>query len=171
VFDQRLRRVTVSLIGVALLTFTAHRLIPVNATTAGFAYLLLILFVASTWGFVEACLSSVLATLLFNFFFLPPIGTFTIADSQNWVALFSFLTTSLVASRLSAKAKLRALEAIEKQRNLEHLYSFSRAILLSTEPRLSQHNLCKKWWGSLALLQRHCMTGEAGNSIAQANPN
>jgi two-component system sensor histidine kinase KdpD len=130
VFDQRLRRVALSLVGVTLLTFTAHRLVPVNATTAGFAYLLLILFVASTWGFVEACLSSVLATLFFNFFFLPPIGTFTIADPQNWVALFSFLTTSLVASRLSAKAKLRALEAIEKQRNLEHLYSLSRAILL-----------------------------------------
>jgi two-component system sensor histidine kinase KdpD len=123
-------RVVVSLIGVMLVTFIAHRLVPVNATTAGLAYLLLILIVASTWGFVEASLSSVLATLLFNFFFLPPIGTFTIADPQNWVALFSFLMTSLVASRLSARAKLRALEAIERQRDLERLYSFSRAILL-----------------------------------------
>ncbi len=58
------------------------------------------------------------------------MGTFTIADPQNWVALFSFLATSLIASRLSAKAKARALEAIERQQDVERLYSFSRAILL-----------------------------------------
>jgi two-component system sensor histidine kinase KdpD len=96
----------------------------------GFAYLLLILIVASTWGFLEAALCSLLATLLFNFFFLPPVGRFTIADPQNWIALFSFLATSLIASRLSAVAKLRAKEAVERQRALEHLYAFSRAMLL-----------------------------------------
>ena len=73
-------RVLVSLTGVAAVTFVAYRLIPVNATTVGFAYLLLILVIATAWGFFEAALSSILATLLFNFFFLPPIGTFTIAD-------------------------------------------------------------------------------------------
>src|SRR5262249_48820699 len=54
----------------------------------------------------------------------------TIADPQNWVALFSFLSTSLIGSRLSAKAKRRTLDAIERQKDLERLYSFSRAILL-----------------------------------------
>jgi two-component system sensor histidine kinase KdpD len=102
----------------------------VNATTIGFAYLLLVLVIASTWGFLEAAVSSVLATLVFNFFFLPPVGTFTIADPQNWVALFSFLASSLIASRLSAQAKARTREAIERQQDLERLYSFSRSILL-----------------------------------------
>jgi two-component system, OmpR family, sensor histidine kinase KdpD len=124
-------RVLVSLSGVAGVTFVGYRLIPVNATTIGFAYLLIILVVASTWGFLEAALSSILATLVFNFFFLPPVGTFTIADPQNWVALSSFLATSLIASRLSAKAKARASEAVERQRGLERLYTFSRAILLT----------------------------------------
>ena len=123
-------RVLVSLVGVIVVTFVAYRLIPVNATTVGFAYLLLILAVASAWGFLEAALSSILATLVFNFFFLPPIGTFTIADPQNWVALSSFVATSLIASRLSAKAKARASEAVERQRDLERLYAFSRAMLL-----------------------------------------
>jgi two-component system sensor histidine kinase KdpD len=72
----------------------------------------------------------VAATLTFNFFFLPPFGTLTIADPQNWVALFSFLTTSLVASRLSTAAKSRALDAIERGQDVERLYTFSRAILL-----------------------------------------
>ena len=123
-------RVLVALSGVVLVTYVGYDLIPVNATTVGFAYLLLILIVASTSGFLEAALSSVLATLLFNFFFLPPVGTFTVADPQNWVALFSFLATSLVASRLSTTAKTRASEAIDRQRDLERLYAFSRAMLL-----------------------------------------
>jgi two-component system sensor histidine kinase KdpD len=130
VLRRRPVRVLVALSGVVLVTYAGYRLIPVNATTVGFAYLLLILIVASTSGFLEAALCSLLATLLFNFFFLPPVGRFTIADPQNWIALFSFLVTSLIASRLSAAAKRRALEAIERQRDLERLYGFSRAMLL-----------------------------------------
>jgi len=127
---QRPLRLLVSFAGVAIVTFVANRLIPVNPTTVGFAYLLLVLVIASAWGFLEAALASVLATLLFNFFFFPPVGKFTIADPQNWVALFSFLATSLIASRLSTMAKRRALEAMERQRDLENLYAFSRAMLL-----------------------------------------
>lgn len=126
---RRPMRITVSLASLAVITLAAHTF-PVNATTAGFAYLLLVLVVASTWGFIEAFVLSVAATLAFNFFFFPPVGTFNIAEIQNWVALFTFLTTSLIASRLSAKAKRRALDAIERQQDLERLYTFSRAILL-----------------------------------------
>ena len=121
--------VLIALCGVLAVTFLGFKVIPVNASTVGFAYLLVILVVASTWGFLEAALASVLATLVFNFFFLPPVGTFTIADPQNWVALSSFLATSLIASRLSAKARARASEAVERQRDLERLYAFSRAML------------------------------------------
>lgn len=107
-----------------------------NATTVSFAYLVLVLLIASTWGFLESASASLAATLAFNFFFLPPVGTLTIADPQNWVALFSFLTTSLVASRLSTIAKQRARDAIERQQDVERLYTFSRSILLidDTEP-------------------------------------
>jgi two-component system, OmpR family, sensor histidine kinase KdpD len=122
-------RLTVSLAGLVVLTSAAHAS-SVNATTAGFAYLLLVLVVASTWGFIEALVLSIAASLAFNFFFFPPVGTFNIAETQNWVALFTFLTTSLIASRLSAKAKRRALDAVERQQDIERLYTFSRAILL-----------------------------------------
>ena len=133
-------RLLLSLAGVAIVTFAAHSLIPINATTVGFAYLLLVLIIASTWGFLEALLASIAATLAFNFFFMAPIGTFTIADPQNWVALFSFLATSVIASRLSDTAKRRALDAVERQQDLERLYTFSRAILLidSGEPFAKQ---------------------------------
>jgi two-component system sensor histidine kinase KdpD len=104
--------------------------IPVNATTAGFAYLLFVLIVASTWGFWEASASSIVAATVFNYFFFEPKLTFSIADPKNWVAVGSFLATSLIASRLSTEARRQAMEAAEKQRHLERLYSFGRAILL-----------------------------------------
>jgi two-component system, OmpR family, sensor histidine kinase KdpD len=128
--SRRWIRILISLVGLAVLTIATYRLVSVNASTVGFAYLLLVLVVASTWGFIEASFLSVAATLAYNFFFFPPYGNLTIADPQNWVALFTFLTTSLIASRLSAKAKRRALDAIERQQHIERLYSFSRAILL-----------------------------------------
>ncbi len=126
-------RLLVSFAGVVVVTFTAYAVIPHNPTTVGFAYLLLVLVIASTWGLPEATLASIAATLAFNFFFLPPIGKFTIADPQNWVALFSFLATALIASRLSARANRQAEDAVERQRDIERLYTFSRAILL-TDP-------------------------------------
>jgi two-component system, OmpR family, sensor histidine kinase KdpD len=130
---ERILRSFLSLAGVAAVTVIGYRVIPVNATTAGFAYLLLVLVLASTWGFVEAVVASIAATMTFNFYFLPPIGRFTIGDPQNVVAFFSLLATSLIAGRLSAMAKKRTLSAIERQRDVERLYTFSRAILLTDD--------------------------------------
>ena len=138
--NPRIFRVLASIGGIAAVTFVAVNVIPINATTVGFAYLLYILIIASTWGFLEASLSSVAATLVFNFFFFPPVGTLTIADPQNWIALFTFLATSLIASRLSTKARRRTLDAVERQQDLERLYTFGRAILLidNNEPFAKQ---------------------------------
>jgi two-component system, OmpR family, sensor histidine kinase KdpD len=127
--NLRFLRVLLLLAVLTVLTFIAH-VFPVNALTAGYVYLLFVLVVASIWGFVEASILSIAATLVINFFFLPPLGTFNIAETQNWVALFTFLSTSLIASRLSTKAKQQALDAMERQKHIERLYSFSRAILL-----------------------------------------
>jgi two-component system, OmpR family, sensor histidine kinase KdpD len=79
---------------------------------------------------LEAILASLAATLCFNFYFLPPVRTFTIADPQNWVALFTFLVVSIVASQLSERARRKAREAIEHQQETERLYTLSRMILL-----------------------------------------
>ena len=51
--------------------------------------------------------TSVVAVLGFNYFFLPPVGALTLADPSNWVALFAFLVVSLVASQLSTSARHR----------------------------------------------------------------
>ena len=115
---------------VAAITWICAGVIPVNDTTAALAYLVAILFIAARWGLVESITGSILAVLCFNFFFLPPVGTFTIADPQNWVALFAFLATSVTASRVSMQARKRAQEALDSQREMERLYALSRSILL-----------------------------------------
>lgn len=126
-------RLTASLGAIAAITWICSRTIQVNALTAGFAYLLGILGIAATWGLIESVIASVAAMLCFNFFFLPPVGMFTISDPQNWVALIAFLCTALVASHLSDREKTQAAEATRRQGETEQLYALSRAILL-TDP-------------------------------------
>ena len=128
-------RVLASLALIAAITFVFFRVLPVNATTTGFFYLVAILTIATVGGLVESTVASIFAMLCFNFFFLPPVGTFTIADPQNWVALFAFLATSLTASQLSARAKRKTGEAIARQHEMERLYSLSRALLLTDSRR------------------------------------
>jgi len=132
--------VSVSLGLVTAITFFFFRVVPVNATTIGFVYLVAILVIATTGGLIESTVASVAAMLCFNYFYLPPIGTFTIADPHNWVALFAFLATSLTASQLSARAKRRTQEAIDRRGEMERLYSLSRSLLLTdpTKPMARQ---------------------------------
>jgi PAS domain S-box-containing protein len=99
-------------LGVAVVTAVLAPLhATLSTTTVALAYLLVVLFVATVWGQTPAMVASVLAVLCFNFLFLPPIYTFTIADPENWVALTAFLITALTAGQLSERAKRRAAEA------------------------------------------------------------
>jgi two-component system sensor histidine kinase KdpD len=99
----------------ALLPFRAH----INSTTVGLTLLLVVLFTAVGYGSRPALVASILAVLLFNFFFLPPYHTFTIADPQNWIALFAFLLTAVIVGSLSAREKRRAEEAERLYKELQ----------------------------------------------------
>ena len=94
----------------------------INSTTVALALLLVVLFVATVWGMRQAVLASVVGMLSFNFFFLPPVRTFTIADPDNWVALGAFLVTAVTAGHLSASVRQRAEEAETRRLEIEHLY-------------------------------------------------
>src|ERR1700682_5700533 len=123
-------RITAVIGIVAAITAICFRLVPVNAATVGFTYLVAILFIATKWGLTEALVGSLAAVTCFNYFFIPPIRTFTVADPQNWVALAAFLVTSITASHFSMQAKKRTLEAMDSKREMEKLYALSRSILL-----------------------------------------
>jgi two-component system sensor histidine kinase KdpD len=94
----------------------------INSATVALAYVLIILFVAIFGRSGAALVSSVLAGLCFNFFFLPPFHTFAISDSQNWVALLTFFITAIAVGHLSASAKRREEEAQSAKGEIERLY-------------------------------------------------
>ncbi|HKF23362.1 MAG TPA: ATP-binding protein [Candidatus Angelobacter sp.] len=116
---------------VALIVFVYAKLLHVNPTTVAISLLLAILSVAALWGLRYALPMSVAAALCFNFFFLPPIGKLTIADTQNWVALFAFFFAAVVASNLSDRARRQTEEANRRRRDVERLYIFSQQLLVA----------------------------------------
>ena len=115
-------------LGIALLY---HKVLPVNATTVALTFLLAILAVSTVWGMAVAVAMSVAAMLAFNYFFLPPTGTFRVADPENWVALLAFLVVAVISSHLSTRARQKAADASARQRDVEKLYAFSQGLLES----------------------------------------
>jgi two-component system sensor histidine kinase KdpD len=112
------------------ITFFYFRVVNVNSVTVALTFLLAVLAVATRWGLVEALAASIAGLICFNYFFLPPVGTLTIADPQNWVALVAFVVTASIASHLSASVKKQALESTRRQHEMERLYTLSRNLLL-----------------------------------------
>jgi two-component system sensor histidine kinase KdpD len=103
----------------------------VNPTTAALMFLVAVLLISAYWGLRYALALALGATALFNYYFLPPIRTFTIADPQNWIALFAFLVTALVASNLAERARSEAEQAKLRRRDVERLYGLSQRLLAS----------------------------------------
>jgi two-component system sensor histidine kinase KdpD len=125
---------SVSLGGVAFVTaFYKAIITDVNATTVALSLLLVVLAAASMYGLGPAIIGSVAGMLCFNFFFLPPFGTLTIYDPQNWVALLAFLITAVTASQLSSAARARANEAEKRRVEVWKLYLLSRAIIATPD--------------------------------------
>src|SRR5437773_3060548 len=128
---QTLARVLGTLLIIAAITaFYFFIFNQANSITIAMTFLLATLGVATAWGLLVAIVPSVAGMLCFIFFFLPPIFTFYLADTQNWVALFVFLVTAVVASQLSTSVKQRALEATRRREEMERLYELSRALML-----------------------------------------
>jgi len=122
-------RYTASALLVVGITLIYRMGVRVNPTTVALTFLLAVLVVSASWGLRYAVFLALLATLAFNFYFLPPIGTLTIADPQNWVALIAFLATAIIASELSERARRAARSANERRRDVERLYGFSQQLL------------------------------------------
>jgi two-component system, OmpR family, sensor histidine kinase KdpD len=118
---------------IAAVTLLLRTFAGVSPTTVALALLLVVLGAATLTRLRIATAVAVVAMLTLNFFFLPPIGTLTIVDPQNWIALFAFLVVAVIASNLSAAAQDRAREAIERRNELTRLFDLTRDVLLTTE--------------------------------------
>src|SRR5262249_19654146 len=87
-----------------------------------------ILVSAMRFGRGPSLLASLVAVLAYNFFFLPPIYTFTIADPENVVALFFFAVVALIASGLATRVRGQAVAARHRAKTTDDLYQFSRKL-------------------------------------------
>ena len=121
--------VAIAVIIVALRGLQEHP----NPTIAALLFLLVVLATATAAQLRTAIAISAAAMLAFNFFLLPPFHTLTIADPQNWVALFVFVLVAFIASQLSAAARQRASEAEARKQEVTRLFDLSRDILLTTD--------------------------------------
>ena len=83
---------------------------------------------AARYGLWPSLLASVVASLCYNFFFMPPLYTFTITDPTNVVAFFFFMLIALLVSNVAARVRSQADTAIGRVRTTESLYAFSRKL-------------------------------------------
>ena len=100
--NQSAIRAALRFVACALVLFAVVYLytatIRVNPTTVALTLLIWVLIVSALWGLRYALFTAFFATAVFNYYFLPPIGTFSITGTQNCIALFAFLTTAVIAS-------------------------------------------------------------------------
>jgi len=128
---QRLLRYPIVAALDLLIAWACYHVLHRSAATAGFVLLLAILLISATWGLRCAIFMAVVATMFYNFFFLPPIYSFTVADPQNWIALAAFLTTAIIGSQLSERARRRTREANQRRKEVERLYALSQQVLIA----------------------------------------
>src|SRR3978361_1804950 len=91
-------------------------------------FLTAVVSVAARYGLWPSLLASVAASLCYNFFFLPPVYTFTITDPTNIAAFFFFMLIALLVSNVAARVRSQADTAIGRVRTTESLYAFSRKL-------------------------------------------
>ena len=143
-------RLAAGLAAVAAVTAGCRWLGGVNAATVSTTFLLVVLVVAATSRLWVALTVSAAAVLCFNFFFLPPLGTFVVAEPQNWLALISFFAVSLVASNLSAVARARTAEALGRRDEQARLFDLSRDVLVLPDSRAALTALARAVPAALA---------------------
>lgn len=104
-------------------------LLHLNAASAGFLLLVGVLLIASRESLFVSGASALLATMSYNYFFFPPKRTFAIEDPENWIALVTFLVTSLLAHRLFVREREQFARAYTAREETEALYDLSFALL------------------------------------------
>ena len=124
-----LKQCAIGCAAIAVLTFVAYRLhLPV--ATAGFIYLLVVVITSISYGIWQATFISLFAVTCLNYFFIPPIWSFTVSDDRDWIALISFQVCALLVSRISSREQRMARDANYQRLQMKKLYELSRGTLL-----------------------------------------
>jgi two-component system sensor histidine kinase KdpD len=115
--------------GVALVSFAIGGVLSaVRIANIAMLYLVVVLAVAARFGNGPAIAASIAAFLTFDWFFIEPVHTFTIADPEEWLALLLFLVVAVVTSQLAAAQRRRADEARRREREARALHQLGRLL-------------------------------------------
>jgi two-component system sensor histidine kinase KdpD len=128
-WSRLILRIAILMAGLTAVSILYHYTIRANSTTAALTYLLVVVGAATLWGLPEAMAASVWSMLCLDYYFMPPVPALGIDDPQNWVAWGAFLITSFVVSELSTRLKKRALEATQRQSEIERMYALSCSLM------------------------------------------
>lgn len=126
--------VLASAVAVAIVTAAIELFKPyVPVLSLGVLYIFAVLPIAVAYGLGFAIVVSVASMLAFNWFHLPPVHTFTLADSENWFALVVYLATAIVVSDLAARSRRRAAAAEQRERESALLAELATELLRGRE--------------------------------------
>jgi len=126
-FDVGPYLVALTVVGVALAVDEAIQ--PwLGIENVDLVFLTAVVGVAVRYGLLPSLVASVVASLCYNFFFLPPIYTFTITDPTNVAAFFFFIVMAIIVSNVAARVRTQAFAATSRARTTESLYAFSRKL-------------------------------------------
>jgi two-component system, OmpR family, sensor histidine kinase KdpD len=166
----RIFRYAVVTVAALLVVALYRRGLHVNQTTVALTFLVLVLVVATRWRLSYSVYLSFLCAALYNFFFLPPVGTFTIADPQNWITLSALLCASVLVSHLSESERRQAEVSEGRRREVERLYEFSQRLLLQ-EDMQSLHRLAPAIIAQVFHLRAVALYLRDENSAYYSDPN
>jgi two-component system sensor histidine kinase KdpD len=99
-----------------------------NVANIALVFLTAVFISAIRFGLLPSLFAAIVSVLVYNFFFLPPLYTFTIADPENVVALFFFLIVAVLASNLASRTRNQVITARSRARTTEELFAFSRKL-------------------------------------------
>jgi len=119
----------IALVAVAVAVGAGHVIQPyLGIENVDLVLLTAVVGVALRYGLWPSLFASVVASLCYNFFFLPPIYTFTITDPTNVTAFFFFIVMAVIVSNVAARVRTQAVTAMTRARSTESLYAFSRKL-------------------------------------------
>jgi two-component system sensor histidine kinase KdpD len=157
---------------VALATLAIYPLKSVAPTVSlSVVYLPAVLVIAAYWGLTLGLLTSIASAAAFNFFHVPPLGKFTIADSRNWVALVAFILVALVVSTMAELARGRAAEAERRRREADLAATLARELLAGDRTQDALRATARRLAQALGLASATLELGVVpGNERHQALP-
>jgi len=108
--------------------------VDVSATTAGLAFLTLVVGFATLVGYRLSLYVALAGAAAFDFFFLPPLHTFRLAGTEQWIAMVSFVLSSVVVSRVAERARQQKVQAEQRRAEVEQLYALGQQMMLFGTP-------------------------------------